>query len=401
MSLVRQLVITLLVLIGGLCGWVYFFPGAINTLAEHNLDIAPLRQIAALNTSLSGGTGAPEGGGRQRGGRQALVIAEPVGKAVINDRLTAIGNGRAVQSVTVTPLVSGQIVELVAEPGQLIAQGDVIARLDAKSEALALEKARLTADDLRIRAERTQSLFDKGSTTATALESAQSELATAELAVREAQLNLDRRTIPAPIRGVVGIVAASLGEFVTNQSEIVTIDNRETIIIEFFVPERFATAIELGAPVSASSVARPGGTFSGKVVAIDNRVDVASRTLRIRAEIENSQDKLRAGMAFNVTMRFDGDTFPAVDPLAVQWDADGSYVWLIDQEGKARKVNARIVQRNPESVLVEADLREGDLVVTEGVQNVREGAEVAFPDDRNPGNKVSEPAAGSSTTSKS
>ena len=374
MSLIRQILFTLIVLVIALCGWVYFFPGAIDTLANRNLAFEPLKRIAALNSSQ--GDGKPAATGRQRGGRKTLVITAPVGRATVNDRLTAIGNGRGVQSVSVTPLVSGQLVELAAEPGAVVEKGTVIARLDSESEKLALEKAKLTAADLKVKADRVEELFRKRSATAAAVETAQAELATAELAVQEAQLNLDRRTIRSPIHGVVGIVAVSLGEYVTNQTAIVTIDNRDSIIVEFFVPERFATAIRVGAPVVASSVARPAETYSGKVVAIDNRVDVASRTLRIRAEIENLDDKLRAGMAFKVNMTFDGDAFPAVDPLAIQWDSKGSYVWLVGEDGKAQRTDARIVQRNPESVLVDAQLKEGDKVVTEGVQNVRQGATV-------------------------
>jgi len=374
LSLIRQILFTLIVLVIALCGWVYFFPGAIDTLANRNLAFEPLKRIAALNSSQ--GDGKPEATGRQRGGRKTLVITAPVGRATVNDRLTAIGNGRAVQSVSVTPLVSGQLVELAAEPGAVVEKGTVIARIDSESEKLALEKAKLTAADLKVKADRVEELFRKRSATAAAVETAQAELATAELAVQEAQLNLDRRTIRSPIHGVVGIVAVSLGEYVTNQTAIVTIDNRDSIIVEFFVPERFATAIRVGAPVVASSVARPAETYSGKVVAIDNRVDVASRTLRIRAEIENLDDKLRAGMAFKVNMTFDGDAFPAVDPLAIQWDSKGSYVWLVGEDGKAQRTDARIVQRNPESVLVDAQLKEGDKVVTEGVQNVRQGSTV-------------------------
>jgi multidrug efflux pump subunit AcrA (membrane-fusion protein) len=80
-------------------------------------------------------------------------------------------------------------------------------------------------------------------------------------------------------------------------------------------------------------------------------------------------------MAFSVSMRFPGDTFPAVDPLAVQWDAEGSYVWQI-VEGKSMKTRVRIIQRNPDVVLVDAELRSGDAVVVEGLQRVREGADV-------------------------
>src|SRR5690606_18122642 len=112
------------------------------------------------------------------------------------------------------------------------------------------------------------------------------------------------------------------------------------------------------------------------VSAVDNRVDDKSRTLLVQAEIDNVADTLRAGMSFRVEVRFPGDAYPSVDPLAIQWGTDGAFVWVI-RDGKAKRTPVRIVQRNTESVLVAAvDLIPGDTVVTEGVHAVREGADV-------------------------
>jgi len=80
-------------------------------------------------------------------------------------------------------------------------------------------------------------------------------------------------------------------------------------------------------------------------------------------------------MSFTVDMHFAGEPYGAVDPLAIQWDSNGAFIWRVNDE-KAEKVAVRIVQRNPDMVLVEADLKEGDLVVTEGVQRVRAGGTV-------------------------
>ena len=80
-------------------------------------------------------------------------------------------------------------------------------------------------------------------------------------------------------------------------------------------------------------------------------------------------------MSFQIAMKFPGDTYPAVSPLAVQWGSDGAFVWTVDK-GKARRVPVRIIQRNTETVLVDAPIASGDLVVTEGVQAVRDGGDV-------------------------
>lgn len=113
---------------------------------------------------------------------------------------------------------------------------------------------------------------------------------------------------------------------------------------------------------------------------MDNRIDGASRTLRVRARIDNASDELRAGMSFNVGMRFSGETYPSVDPLAVQWDGEGAHVWRVT-DGKSSKVRISIVQRNLDAVLVRGDLRDGDLIVIEGLQRVTEGGDVRFARD--------------------
>ncbi len=108
---------------------------------------------------------------------------------------------------------------------------------------------------------------------------------------------------------------------------------------------------------------------------VDNRVDAASRTVRIRGRIDNPTDLLRAGMSFQVAMRFAGESYPAVDPLSVQWDAEGAFVWKV-ADSKAQKVRVSVIQRNPDTVLVQAPLKPDDRIVTEGLQRVREGQPV-------------------------
>ena len=86
--------------------------------------------------------------------------------------------------------------------------------------------------------------------------------------------------------------------------------------------------------------------------------------------------EIRLGsMSFSVTMAFDGDTYPTVDPLAIQWSSEGSYIWRVAGD-KSEKVPVKIIQRNPDKVLVDAALNEGDEIVTEGVQRLRDGGEV-------------------------
>ena len=94
---------------------------------------------------------------------------------------------------------------------------------------------------------------------------------------------------------------------------------------------------------------------------------------------------MRPGMSFRVVLRFPGDDYPAVDPLAVQWSSTGPYVWKV-ADGKSERIAVRILQRNSDYVLVSGDLATGDEVVTEGLQSLRPGSDLEIT--RNTGSPV-------------
>lgn len=370
MSFWKQLVASLVVIAVAVVLWARFFPGAPETLESWGLDWAAAAVPERESSAPQGEQ--PRGGFNQQ---PALVVATTIGTATINDRLSAIGTGRATSSVSVTPFATGRLTEVLVESGSRVEAGDPIAKLDADAEEIALDRARIALEDAEARRDRIQAL--RTSNTATAVQVTEAELAVsnARLAIRDAELTLERRSIVAPISGIVGILPVSAGNYVTTQTEIATIDDRSRIVVDFWVPERFAGMISVGDDVSAASVARPNETFRGVVSAIDNRIDAQSRTLRIQARIANDDDMLRAGMSFQVTMTFPGDSYPAVDPLAIQWGTDGAFVWLVE-EGKARRAPVTIIQRNTDSVLVAGDFGAAGAVVTEGIHSVREGGEV-------------------------
>ncbi|MBU1303924.1 MAG: efflux RND transporter periplasmic adaptor subunit [Alphaproteobacteria bacterium] len=297
--------------------------------------------------------------------------------ATINASLVAIGEGSAANSVTIASPAGGNLAEVLVRPGQSVAVGDVIARLESENEQIAYDRAKLAADDANATLTRTEGLANSKTVAATALTAAQLAAANADLELRNAQLALSRRTMTSPISGTVGLITVTPGNYVTAQTPITTVDDTSEILVNFWIPERYAPAITLDAPVSVSAIALPGQKFGGKVRAIDSRIDPASRTLQIQAEIPNTDGALRAGMSFTVAVSFPGEQYPAVNPLAILWSQDGSYVWKYS-DGKAVRVPAEIVQRNSDGVLVRADLAAGDAIITEGILQLNDGADVTL-----------------------
>ena len=372
MSIWKQLVLTLLVVVAAAGLWVRYYPGAGQQLSDWGIDWL---DFAVADAAPSAGDKPRRG----RGGPQGAVVATPVVEITINDRLSAIGTSTALQSVAVTPYTSGRMTDVLVESGATVRAGDAIAKLDLDAEQIAVERAANALKDAEARLQRMQVLRKTNTATAVQVTDAELSVDNAKLQLREAELALSRRSIETPIGGVVGILPITAGNYVSSQTVIATIDDRSEILVDFWVPERYAAAITVGSPITATSVARPGETFEGVISAVDNRIDIDSRTLQVRAGFPNKADKLRAGMSFQVSMKFPGDKYPAVDPLAVQWGSDGAFVWAV-REGKGVRVPVSIIQRNTDSVLVDADLTVNDEVVTEGIHLVRNGADLTVAD---------------------
>jgi RND family efflux transporter MFP subunit len=311
------------------------------------------------------------------GQRGVAVAASALTRERQRDEIVSIGSARGVRSVELSFEVTGRLRVVQVAAGDHVATGDVIAELDAEAAQLSVDRARLVLDDRRKTLERLDQLAQSGATTALQRQDAELALRTAELELQSAERVLADHRLVAPVAGHVGLIEAQIGDLVSSTTAITRIEDRSSLLIDFRVPERVAALIATGDPIEATAISTPGEVVKGKIVAVDNRVDETSRTLRVQATIANPDDRLRAGMAFQIRLVFTGAEHPAVDPLAIQWGAEGAFVWVV-RDSKAARVPIRILQRNARTVLIEADFEPADMVVTEGVQALRPGADVTL-----------------------
>lgn len=366
MPIWKQIALTLALGVAGLMATAVFAPGVLQSLGFGGAE-----EKAATKPVQGGGWGGGQGGARTA----TTVTALPPGEGQIADRVSAIGDGQALRSVAVVAESPGQVIEMRTRSGQKVQAGDVLLQLDSEAETIALERARLMQEDAVARLERARLLQISGTGTDVQLREAELEVRQADLELREAEYDLAQRRIVAPMSGWIGIIDAEIGARIGPQTEIARVDDRSALLVEMRLPERMVGRVAVGDLITAEALAGGFGVVEGRISAIDNRVDPASRTLRVQAELPNPDDRLRAGMAFAMTLDLPGASAPAVDPLSVQWSREGAYVWVV-REGKATRLPVRIAQREAERVLVEAAFEPGDLVVIEGVQAVRPGAEV-------------------------
>jgi RND family efflux transporter MFP subunit len=366
----KQAIWVAIIFVVAILAWLRIDPDAGTKLSAAGLSPAV---VAVLTGGQSEESASMRGRPQRPGGGESLVVTANVGSALVNDRLTAIGDGEAVRSVNVVPLSTGIIADVLISSGDRVQEGEIIATLDREAEIIKRDRAKLAVEQAEQKLQRYETLVQSRAATQVQLTDARSELEDARLALRDAQLALDRRTINAPFEGIIGIVPVQTGDYVTTTTEIATIDDRSDIIVDFWVPERFAPFVKIGGDVSAMAIALPGHRYEGKVAAIGSRIEQDSRTLQIRASVNNRDDRLLPGMSFRVTMRFPGQEYTAIDPLAIQWSSSGPYVWKA-VEGRAERIAVQIIQRNSDHVLVDGELTVGDQVVIEGVQGLRQGS---------------------------
>lgn len=373
MPLLKQVLMSLVVLVAAVGIWIAFVPAAQPMLQRAGIyDLLGLEHRPQAVEQAAGG--------RFGGGGPARVVTDKVQNAVLNQRVTAIGDGRAVRSVSVRSDRTGNVRAVEVTSGQYVESGAVMIRMDDRAEVIAVERARLMLADARDELQRLTQLTDSGAVTTVRLREAELAVQNAELATRQAEVDLEQTVVSAPLSGWLGLVEVDVGDRISAQDVVGVLTDRSQITVDFRVPERVISALKPDMPVMLRSMSAVPVPAPGRLTAVDNVVDRSSRTLRVQAVLDNTSDQLRDGMAFEVIMDFEGETLPSVDALAVQWSSTGAFVWRV-REDKVQRVPVVIRQRNPDRVLVEADLTEGDEIVIEGVQTLRPGATVTRAND--------------------
>jgi RND family efflux transporter MFP subunit len=316
----------------------------------------------------------PGGGGRGAAAAPAVTITD-LKIARMNERIAAVGSARARQQVTLTTRVAGVIDKVLFEGGQLVEANQPLVKLNSEPEAIAVETAEAQRQQAADQVERYKQL-NEGTVTRVAVAQADTALKVADAALRRARDDLDRMTIKAPFKGIMGLSNLQAGDYLAVGSPIAPIDDRETLLIEFTVPEAVAPSMKIGIPVRATLVTRSGEPYEGKVQAVGTRIDPVTRTLMVRAEIPNPDLKLIPGSTFSISVQLPGEDRPVVPALAIQWDRQGAFVWRLTDKNTVERVNVAILARDADQVHVDAELKAGDKVVFEGGSSLRAGQTV-------------------------
>jgi membrane fusion protein (multidrug efflux system) len=349
MSLLKQFLFIILLsglAYGGYVGWGWYFGTGETTNAKER---------------RGGGAVAVETGVAQI---QAMpIVAEAVGSTI------------ARQSIEIVPLSDGRIEEVGFKAGQRVKAGDVLVRLDSDIERADLMQAEAARSKATLELDRINVLRQKNVATKATVDELATNLVTAEAAEARARRKLSDRTIRAPFSGTMGISRYDKGARVTNSTVLTTLDDLSTVEIEFSVAEQLFSKTRVGQTVEATAAAYPDRVFSGAVTKIDSRIDPVSRSFKVRAEVQNQDGALPAGMFMYLRMMLASSDVLVIPEEAVVMETGHSFVFVVE-DGKVQRRQIDLGRREFGIAEVTDGLSPGAVVVTRGTNKLRNGVAV-------------------------
>jgi membrane fusion protein (multidrug efflux system) len=209
----------------------------------------------------------------------------------------------------------------------------------------------------------------------------EANMLSAKAKVEAARAVVNDRVIRAPFGGRVGLRNVSVGGLVTPGQIITTLDDTSVIKLDFTVPETFLATVKVGQQVEAASAAYNGEIFRGRVSGISTRVDPDSRSVTMRALIDNRNGRLKPGMFMSVRLTRDAGKALLIPEQSLVPQGDAQYVFRLAGDVVTKQA-VIIGRRKPGHVEVTKGLSPGDLIVIEGGEKLQDGAKVNVVNDK-------------------
>lgn len=303
------------------------------------------------------------------------VIAAEVRLEPWSDPIEALGTLRADESVTLSATVTEIVAELAFGDGEVVEAGKLLVRLADDEEQADLRVAQALREERRNAVNRLAQLQERNLAPRGDLEDARARLRQVEAEIQGLEARLANYRLRAPFDGVTGFRNISVGSLVTPGTELVTLDKLDVMKLDFNVPEVFLSLLEPGLRLTAHSAAYPDDDFTGTIASVGARVDPVSRSVPVRAELDNPDLKLRPGMLIEVVVQRQPRETMVIPEAALIPEGNRQYVLVLHENGdyQVERRQITIGARREGEVEVLEGLSAGQLVVAHGTERVRDG----------------------------
>lgn len=296
----------------------------------------------------------------------ALVIRPQA----LTDGITTVGNLLPDEEVDLSFETSGKIVAINFREGSVVRKGDLLAKVNDKPLAAQLSHYEAQLKLAEDRVYRQSTLLEKDAVSQEAYEQARTELAMLHADIDLVRSNIALTELRAPFDGVIGLRNVSEGAYASPSVVVAKLTKISPLKIDLFVPERYANQIKPGTPLSFTVEGR-NETFRASVYATESKVDIATRTLAVRAIYPNTQGKLLPGRFVSVQIRMheipDAIAVPT-EAIVPEMGIDKVFVY---ERGKARAVEVKTGMRTDSSIQIVEGLHAGDTLITSGTLQLR------------------------------
>lgn len=305
------------------------------------------------------------------------VYVAPVVQSEFVDTVEALGTLKANENVSLAATVTELVTAVNFTDGQRVITGDVLIQMDDTEEIALLEEEQSRVDEAQRQVDRFKPLISRGSVSELTYDQSVGALSAAKARLRAVQSRIDQRKIVAPFDGVVGLRNTSVGALLQPGSVVTTIDDDSVMNLDFAVPEVFLQSLVPGLKISATTSAFPDRTYIGEVASVSTRVDPITRSIVVRARIDNADRSLKPGLLMRVTLKRSPRQANVLQEEGIIADGRRNFVLVaVEKDGQiiAERREVQIGARRKGEVEILEGLVSGDLVVTHGTLKARDGS---------------------------
>jgi membrane fusion protein (multidrug efflux system) len=325
----------------------------------------------------------------------ATVAVSEVREETWPTYLGAVGSLAPVAGIDVTNEVPGKVSAIRFESGAFAKEGQLLIELDASADLAELEGLLAAQRLAKVKFNRLAELLPKKSASKADYDEAKALLDVAEAAAEAKRAVIAKKKVLAPFTGRLGIRKVDLGQYLAPGSPIVPLEALSPIYADFSLPERYLASLAVGQKVLVAVQAYPGESFEGRITALNPGIEQGTRTVKVRAALENPQERLRPGMFAEVQVLLAADRRVLTIPdTAITYAPYGDSVFLVVQGEQGLTVQRRQVETGETRkgrVAVAGGLALADRVVSAGQVKLRNGMPVALDDKPAPGERAAAP----------
>ncbi|MBB5189534.1 membrane fusion protein (multidrug efflux system) [Silvimonas terrae] len=321
------------------------------------------------------------------------VTATHVGTQPWQPTLSAVGTLRAVRGVDLSSEVAGQVRDVLLQSGSFVKAGQPLVKLNDDTEVAQLKSLQASADLSATTLKRDKGQLEAQAVAQAVVDADIADLNSKNALVAQQQAVIAKKVIRAPFAGKVGISTVNPGQYINPGDKLATLQTVDPILVDFLVPQQALQQLKIGQTINVKSDANPKATYTGKITAIDAKVDPSTRNIQVEASVSNPKGDLLAGMFATVNVSTQEPIkYLTLPQTAVSFNPYGEVVYLItegkDKDGKqeltVKQTFVNAGQTRGDQVSIVGGLKEGDYVVTSGQHKLKNGSTVIVNDKQAP-----------------